>query len=244
MANVRLIAITKPTKDFAAETGCNTAEELISYAARVSNPKNQSNFDTADKLLKYCADNEHWSIFEQAHAVLEITTTRDISRQIIRHKTGAFQEMSGRYAEADLDSFVISEARLQDTKNRQNSIDITDNYLQEVWEHKQQNVITAATDAYDWAIKNNLAKEVARKVLPEGLTPTRLYMAAPIRTWITYINTRTDKSTQKEHREIANMCYDVLVAELPVMKTLVKTKIEPVIWHQQLKSNLSKLFGK
>ena len=192
---VKLIALTQPIE-------FNSPEELIAYCARVSNPSNQENFDTASKLLRYCIRKKHWSIFEQVDATFEIETTRDIGRQILRHKFQA-QEFSQRYAEVDTDNFEIREARLQDIKNRQNSIQTDDSELQDHWDIWQRKVAGIASNAYQWALKNGIAKEQARAVLPEGMTPSRMYMKGSLRNWIHYVDVRTDPATQKEHRLIA-----------------------------------------
>lgn len=189
------------------------AEGLIAYAARVSNPSNQTNFDTAAKLLEYCAKHNHWSVFEMANLVIEVEAPRDISRQILRHKTASFQEFSQRYAEAT--QFVIREARLQDTKNRQNSVKTDDEHLQKEWEKRQQLVIDVATKQYQWALENGIAKECARVVLPEGNTMSRLYMNATVRTWMHYINLRSANGTQEEHCEVAKACREEFLKYFP-----------------------------
>lgn len=202
MSNIRLFSYTQPAEEFREHF--STASELIAFCARVSNPANQYNNETSDKLIDYLQEHKHWSPFEMAHATLEITTTRDISHQIIRHRSFAFQEFSQRYANPVKElEFWYSEARLQDSKNRQNSIETEDKELHRMWMEYQAKVIDTATEAYHWAVSNGLAKEVARKVLPEGLTVTRLYMSGSIRSWIHYVEVRSDPSTQKEHREIA-----------------------------------------
>jgi thymidylate synthase (FAD) len=181
--------------------------DLIAFCARVSNPSNQHNTETNERLIKYLIKHKHWSPFEMANVCLEIETTRDIARQILRHRSFTFQEFSQRYANPLQDlSYEWREARLQDTKNRQNSIEVDDPTLQLRWQTEQQKVWEAATQAYMWAIENGIAKEVARSVLPEGLTMSRMYVNGTIRSWIHFIETRTDPSTQKEHREIAYAC--------------------------------------
>ena len=208
MESVKLAAITTPTI-----AGIGSAEQFVAYAARVSNPSNQLNNETAPKLLKYLIKNKHWSPFEMVHIVMEIVTTRDIGRQILRHRSFSFQEFSQRYAVSK--HFALSEARLQDAKNRQASIETQDAILQLNWRELQVEVIEAAEQAYDWAINNGIAKEVARKVLPEGLTMSTMYMAGTLRSWIHYIDIRTDPSTQKEHRLIAEQCKECILKEFP-----------------------------
>ena len=185
--------------------GLDNIQDLIAYCARVSNPSNQANTKTTAKLLDYLIKHKHWSPFEMASACLEVETTRDIARQLLRHRSFSFQEFSQRYADIrDLnDDFVIRDARLQDTKNRQNSIDTTDTELQQQWEGYQQGVINAAKQAYEWAIENGIAKEQARAVLPEGNTVSRLYVNGTIRSWIHYVELRSANGTQKEHMELA-----------------------------------------
>ena len=216
MSNVRLIAITKPVIE-----ECETAEELIAYCARVSNPENQANHETAGRLLKYCADNAHWSIFETVSMTVEIECTRDIGRQIIRHRSCKFQEFSQRYAKVTEDFFELSEARLQDTKNRQNSIETQDTYLHVTWKTMQKNVINHSKKAYHWAIEHGIAKELARKVLPEGLTKTRLYLTGDIRSFIHYCILRCDDATQKEHRDIAIKIKEILLEQFPSLTELI-----------------------
>jgi thymidylate synthase (FAD) len=209
LMNVSLVGMTQPS----AVTGCHTANELIAYAARVSNPGNQNNAETAPKLLKYLIKNAHWSPFEMVSVTMEIKTTRDISRQIIRHRSFSFQEFSQRYAESTV--FKTRECRLQDEKNRQNSIETEDKELAENWSMAQAKVINAASDAYKWALKNGIAKEQARAVLPEGNTETTLYMSGTLRSWVHYCVLRMDNGTQKEHIEIAKQCWDVLSQHFP-----------------------------
>ena len=188
-----------------AFAGLDNIQDLIAYCARVSNPSNQANTKTTTKLLDYLIKHKHWSPFEMASACIEVETTRDIARQLLRHRSFSFQEFSQRYADIrDLnDDFVIRDARLQDTKNRQNSIDTTDVELQQQWEGYQQGVINAAKQAYEWAIENGIAKEQARVVLPEGNTVSRLYVNGTIRSWIHYVELRSANGTQKEHMELA-----------------------------------------
>lgn len=185
-------------------------EELVAYCARVSNPANQSSRET-QRLIQYLIEHKHWSPFEMVSACLEIETTRDIARQILRHRSFSFQEFSQRYADPtkELD-FVTREARLQDHKNRQNSIKTNNHSLQYDWERKQEAVLEAAREAYFWAVANGIAKEQARCVLPEGMTMSRMYVNGTLRSWIHYIDVRTDKSTQLEHREVAEACAEEL----------------------------------
>lgn len=202
-------------------------QDLIAFCARVSNPSNQMNEETSSKLIKYLIKNAHWSPLEMVNACLEIDTTRDIAHQIVRHRSFAFQEFSQRYANPnDMgEMFVVREARLQDAKNRQNSVELDlDNrehvILMEHWDEMQQNVIYAARQAYNWAINAGIAKEQARAVLPEGLTKTRLYMNGTLRSWIHYIELRGANGTQKEHMEIAHACADIIAKIFPLVKEL------------------------
>ena len=196
-------------------------QDLIAYCARVSNPSNQHNTETSEKLIRYLIKNKHWSPLEMVSATLEIETTRDIARQMLRHRSFSFQEFSQRYADPtkDLD-FVTREARLQDTKNRQNSIETDDEELQKKWDKYQQNVINEARMAYQWAIENGIAKEQARVVLPEGNTVSRLYMAGTLRSWVHYIELRTANGTQKEHMEVARACAEAISSIFPLLKDL------------------------
>ena len=225
MAEVTLIGITQPRIK-----GVKTVGELIAYCARVSNPDNQMNMMTAPKLIKYCVDNNHWSILETASVTMQIDSTRDICRQVLRHRSFTFQEFSQRYADPTKDlGFTIREARLQDTKNRQNSIDIgLDGWMDDhgkdkvgTWEVMQELALNASKDAYRWAIENGIAKEQARVVLPEGLTESRMYMQGTVRSWVHYIQLRSENGTQKEHREIARMCGEVLRKEIPELSELI-----------------------
>ncbi len=213
---VKLVSYSKPTEIFENE-GIVDAQELIAYCARVSNPSNQMNTETSEKLIKYLINNAHWSPLEMVSACLEIETTRDIARQILRHRSFSFQEFSQRYASPveDLD-FVIREARMQDEKNRQNSLETDDSNLIVEWENYQKNVINASKEAYEWAINNGIAKEQARSVLPEGNTVSRLYMNGTIRSWIHYIQLRSGNGTQKEHSEIAFACAEVINEIFPM----------------------------
>jgi len=191
-----------------------SGDELIAYMARVSNPDNQNNTETAPKLIKYLKDNNHWSPFEMVNMCVEINTTRDIARQILRHRSFSFQEFSQRYAEVDTPE-EWSEARMQDVTNRQNSIETTDEQLKSWWRAMQIRVADDAEYVYRTALSKGIAKEVARKVLPEGLTPTRMYMNGNLRSWLHYVDIRCDKATQKEHREIAEQCKALLVTHFP-----------------------------
>jgi len=188
-------------------------ENLIAYMARVSNPENQDNKDTAPKLLKYLIDNKHWSPFEMVNVCMEIETTRDIARQMLRHRSFSFQEFSQRYAIASEAEF--SKPRLQDWKNRQNSIEVEDKELYRYWWSLQQVVLSTSLDAYHQALDNGIAKEVARKVLPEGIMLSRLYMNGTLRSWLHYLDVRCDKATQKEHRDVADKCKAVIESLFP-----------------------------
>ena len=192
-------------------------ERLIAYMARVSNPANQAIDAPHEKLIGYLMRNKHWSPFEMVHACLEIETTRDIARQMLRHRSFSFQEFSQRYAVAD--GYEFSEARAQDDKNRQNSLPIEDTNQQEWWRQMQDRVLKECRFVYERALEHGIAKEVARKLLPEGLTTSRMYMAGSIRSWLHYIDVRTDPSTQKEHREVAEQCRSVLQLEFPLLFT-------------------------
>jgi len=220
---IKLVSYSQPSKEFLQE-GIDDVQDLIAYAARVSNPSNQNNSETSTRLLNYLAKHKHWSPFEMVSACLEIETTRDIARQILRHRSFSFQEFSQRYADPTKDlSFVYREARLQDPKNRQNSIDVEDDYLQEEWNLRQLSVINAARDAYEWAIENGIAKEQARAVLPEGNTVSRMYMNGTLRSWIHYIELRADNGTQKEHMEIARAVAQVITEIFPLAEEYVNT---------------------
>jgi len=224
--NVKLVSYSQPSEEFKAE-GLNDAQELIAFCARVSNPSNQMNKETSEKLIKYLIKHAHWSPLEMVSACLEIDTTRDIAHQIVRHRSFSFQEFSQRYADpASMgDQFVLREARLQDEKNRQNSVElgITQQEMNLIndWESQQQKVIDAAKEAYEWAIENGIAKEQARAVLPEGCTKTRLYMNGTLRSWVHYIELRGANGTQKEHMEIAHACAKVIAGIFPLAEELV-----------------------
>ena len=216
MSEVNLIGLTKPS----AYTECATANELVAWTARVSNPSNQNNTATAPKLVQYLIKNQHWSPLEMVHVSMEIRTTRDIARQILRHRSFMFQEYSQRYADPTKDlGFVNREARLQDAKNRQNSIEAGDNkLLQENWNIRQARVIGEAQYAYNWAIENGIAKEQARAVLPEGNTESVMIVTGTLRSWVHYCQLRMDKATQKEHRIIAEQCWDIIAHHFPDVK--------------------------
>ena len=218
---VKLVGVTRPV-GFAVTGDIHTAEDLVSYCARVSNPNNQHNTSTSAKLLQYMIQHQHWSPFEMVNVVMEINTTRDIARQILRHRSFSFQEFSQRYAEVDDSSFDFREARLQDQKNRQNSIEVEDEELAKNWRASQNEVWLTALNEYKWAIKNGIAKEVARAVLPEGLTMSRLYMSGTLRSWIHYVDLRTGNGTQKEHCEVAEACKSILAEEFPFLDALWK----------------------
>ncbi len=217
---VKLISYSTPTKDIFSE-GIEDAQELVAFCARVSNPSNQLNTETSEKLIKYLINNAHWSPLEMVSACLEIETTRDIARQILRHRSFSFQEFSQRYANPVKDlEFVTREARLQDRKNRQNSIETTDTEIIKKWNEKQKEVIDLAVNSYNWAIESGIAKEQARSVLPEGNTVSRLYMNGTLRSWIHYIQLRAGNGTQKEHMEIAIACAEVINTIFPMGENL------------------------
>ena len=212
---VKLVSYSQPTEEF-QQQGIEDAQDLVAFCARVSNPSNQLNTETSEKLIKYLIKNAHWSPLEMVSACIEITTTRDIARQILRHRSFAFQEFSQRYADPTKDlNFVTREARLQDEKNRQNSVVTDDTLLQNEWFRAQQRVIYAAKREYEWAIANGIAKEQARAVLPEGLIESRMYMNGSLRSWIHYIDVRDGNGTQKEHMEIAQACAHVISTIFP-----------------------------
>ena len=220
---VTLISSSQPSKEL-AEQGIVNAQELVAYCARVSNPANQTNTDTSEKLIRYLIKHAHWSPLEMVSACVEITTTRDIARQILRHRSFSFQEFSQRYADPtkDLD-FVVRDARLQDTKNRQNSIESDNEDLEAWWSAKQLAVVNLVKQTYTEAIEKGIAKEQARSVLPEGNTESRLYMQGTLRSWLHYIELRSGPETQKEHREIARACATALETIFPmVTEFLVK----------------------
>jgi thymidylate synthase (FAD) len=223
---VNLLSYSQPTDEF-KNLGIDDAQELIAYCARVSNPSNQLNTETSDKLIKYLVKHQHWSPLEMVSACIEITTTRDIARQILRHRSFSFQEFSQRYADPtkDLD-FVLREARLQDPKNRQNSIEIDikdedDEFLIHEWNRRQQDIIDLVKENYKWAVECGIAKEQARAILPEGNTVSRLYMNGTLRSWVHFIELRSANGTQKEHQEVAIACAKVIAEIFPLAKDLV-----------------------
>ena len=223
---VKLVSYSQPSEEFQnALQHTFDAQDLVAYCARVSNPANQSNTETSERLIRYLVKNKHWSPLEMVSVCLEIETTRDIARQLLRHRSFSFQEFSQRYADPtqDLD-FVCREARLQDTKNRQNSVATEDNLLQIEWERAQKRIIYAAKREYDWAIANGIAKEQARAVLPEGLTVSRLYVNGTLRSWVHYIELRSGNGTQKEHIEIAKACADVISKAFPMITDFVENE--------------------
>ena len=221
--NVRLISHSQPTAE-TREWGLIDVQELVAFCARVSNPANQLNSDTSERLIKYLIKHQHWSPLEMVSACLEITTTRDIARQILRHRSFSFQEFSQRYADPTQDlNFVTREARLQDTTNRQNSVSVLDTALQNDWFRAQQRVIYAARREYEWAIANGIAKEQARAVLPEGLIESRLYMNGTLRSWIHFIELRSANGTQREHQLVAQACAGVVATIFPMASDLVAT---------------------
>jgi thymidylate synthase (FAD) len=208
--SVKLIGVTAPC------AGHNSAEDMIVYMARVSNPSNQDMTRGDEKLIRYLIKNQHWSPFEMVNVVMEISTTRDIARQILRHRSFSFQEFSQRYADPTKDlGFDLREARLQDTKNRQNSIETENSELKSEWIIKQMSVIAEAKQAYEWAIENGIAKEQARAVLPEGNTQSRMYMNGSLRSWIHYCQLRMANGTQKEHMEVATECWEIIRDKFP-----------------------------
>lgn len=214
---VTLVALTVPTVP-----GVTSPEEFIAYAAKVSNPENQINSETAPRLMKYLIKNKHWSPFEMVHMVIEIKTTRDIARQILRHRSFSFQEFSQRYADATQLGFTNSEARLQDSNNRQNSIELENITLQQEWLEQQDKVLNAVLEAYEWAAQNGIAKEVRRKVLPEGLTNSTMYMSGTLRSWIHYVLERKQASTQKEHRAISLEILPIIQQQFPAIASILE----------------------
>ena len=223
---VKLVSYSKPAEDFEAE-GVDNVQELIAFCARVSNPSAQINTETSEKLIRYLVKHQHWSPLEMVSACLEIETTRDIAHQIVRHRSFSFHEFSQRYANPVEDlAFTIREARLQDTQNRQNRIELDlendeeDHKLEQAWRIQQDKVVLASSKAYQWAIENGIAKEQARAVLPEGLTKTRLYMNGTLRSWVHYIELRSAHGTQKEHMQIAKECAKVIAEIFPLAHSL------------------------
>jgi thymidylate synthase (FAD) len=220
--NVRLVSYSQPTSEF-ADIGISDAQELIAYCARVSNPSNQLNTETSERLIRYLVRHQHWSPLEMVSVCMEITTTRDIARQILRHRSFSFQEFSQRYADPTKDlEFVTRSGRLQDPQNRQNSIEHDDHLLENEWYRAQQRVIYAARREYEWAIKNGIAKEQARAVLPEGLIQSRLYMNGTLRSWIHFIELRSANGTQLEHQQVAIECARAITAIFPMAQDLVQ----------------------
>jgi len=218
--NVRMVSYSMPALEFKNE-GLENVQDLVAFCARVSNPSNQFNKETSEKLIKYLIKHKHWSPLETVSACLEIETTRDIGRQILRHRSFSFQEFSQRYADPTKDmDFMLREARLQDTKNRQNSIENNDEALSAMWRIKQEEVIKKSLDAYNWAIENGIAKEQARAVLPEGNIMSRMYMNGTIRSWVHYIELRSANGTQKEHIEVAKQCAKAIATIFPLMEEL------------------------
>jgi len=222
--NVKIVSYSRAPETIEYKDIGNV-QDLIAYCARVSNPSNQTNSKTSERLIQYLVKHKHWSPLEMVSACLEIETTRDIARQILRHRSFSFQEFSQRYADPTKDlEFVTREARLQDEKNRQNSVEVDDPKLQEEWNTLQQNVINHSKNAYQWAIINGIAKEQARAVLPEGLTMSRMYMNGTLRSWVHYIELRSANGTQKEHMEIAHACAKVISEVFPLMNNLREEK--------------------
>jgi len=222
---VKLVSYSKPSTEMYDE-GLTDVQELVAFCARVSNPSNQFNTETSEKLIKYLVKHKHWSPLEMVSACLEIETTRDIARQILRHRSFSFQEFSQRYADPTKDlSFVIREARLQDETNRQNSIDmeptIGNAVLQDEWKRRQKEILAMVIEAYDWAVRNKIAKECARSILPEGNTVSRLYMNGTLRSWIHFIELRGGNGTQKEHMIVARECAKVIAEVFPLAKEFV-----------------------
>jgi thymidylate synthase (FAD) len=222
---VKLISHSRPS-DVILDSNLEDVQDLIAFCARVSNPSNQLNTQTSEKLIRYLIKNSHWSPMEMVSLCLEIETTRDIARQMLRHRSFSFQEFSQRYADPtkDLD-FVLREARLQDTKNRQNSVEVEDTLfgenLKEQWKWHQQDVLNSAKKAYEWAVSHGIAKEQARAVLPEGLTVSRLYMNGTLRSWIHFIEVRSGNGTQKEHMQVARACAEVIAKVFPMASEFI-----------------------
>lgn len=219
---IELVSYSQPSAELQAQ-GITNAQELVAYCARVSNPSNQTNTETSEKLIRYLIRNAHWSPLEMVSVCLEIETTRDIARQILRHRSFSFQEFSQRYAVADVE-FENREARLQDTANRQNSIDTQDAGLKQHWEKQQRQVQDYARSAYQWALARGIAKEQARAVLPEGMTASRLYMQGTLRSWVHYIELRSGNGTQLEHRDIARACAQTIKPIFPMITEFVATE--------------------
>jgi len=222
---VELVSYSQPAPEM-LELGLSNVQDLIAYCARVSNPSNQLNTETSEKLIRYLINHQHWSPLECVSACLSITTTRDIARQILRHRSFSFQEFSQRYADPTKDlNFVLREARLQDTKNRQNSIEmeptIGNAMIQDEWKQRQMDIIRQVKDTYEWAIKQGIAKEQARAVLPEGLTASRLYMNGTLRSWIHFLELRIGNGTQLEHQQVALACAEVIATIFPMASSII-----------------------
>lgn len=221
VADARLVSYSTPTQDYESQ-GLTDVQELIAFCARVSNPSNQFNLETSDKLIRYLTKHQHWSPLEMVSACMELTTTRDIARQLLRHRSFSFQEFSQRYADPTKDlEFVLRDARLQDTRNRQNSIDSNDEVLESKWKEKQEQLIEQAKEIYTWAIEHGIAKEQARSVLPEGLTASRLYMNGTLRSWIHYIQLRSANGTQREHIMLAKEIAKAIAEIFPMVEEFV-----------------------
>lgn len=217
---VKLVSYSQPTEEFKQE-GLQDVQDLVAFCARVSNPSNQFNTETSDRLIKYLINHRHWSPLEMVSACIEITTTRDIARQILRHRSFSFQEFSQRYADPTQDlNFITRQARLQDNTNRQNSIEVNDPILEKNWQDYQKRIIKISKEAYNWAIENGIAREQARAVLPEGLMESRLYMNGTLRSWIHYIELRSENGTQQEHVEVARACATVIAGIFPLAQDL------------------------
>ena len=217
--SAKLVSDSKPASNELVEF---SLLDMVAYCARVSNPENQMNVETSEKLVGYLIRNHHWSPLEMVHICIEIETTRDIARQILRHRSFSFQEFSQRYAIVDTNlGFEYRNARLQDLKNRQNSIDECDESTKEKWQEMQRQVIQSSRDAYQWAIENGIAKEQARAVLPEGNTKSRLYMSGTLRSWVHYLQLRCGNGTQKEHMEVARACADAISPIFPLIRDLL-----------------------
>ena len=211
MSKVTLVGLTKPS----AYTGCNTAEELVAYCARVSNPANQANHQTGPKLVRHLLEEGHWSPLEMVNINMEVETTRDIARQILRHRSFSFQEFSQRYAKAT--NFELREARLQDKKNRQNSIATEDVALKEEWSMRQAKLLQSVEEDYNWALSMGIAKEQARAILPEGITVSTLYMNGTLRSWVHFCMLRMGNGTQREHMEVAKQCWEIIKQHFPAV---------------------------
>jgi len=226
--HVKLISYSQPVAT-TSSANSQSLQDIVAFCARVSNPSNQHNTETNERLIRYLIKNNHWSPLEMVSVCLEIETTRDIARQILRHRSFSFQEFSQRYAIADL-GFEYKEARIQDTKNRQNSIETEDARLQQLWTTMQDKVADTAETAYHWAIDNGIAKEQARAVLPEGMTVSRLYMNGTLRSWVHYIQLRSGNGTQREHQEVALKCAEAIKSIFPMIEEFVSNSQNPNIY--------------